>query len=57
MANTDTQVYVWEVFSDLPVLDVYFRLEMIQQFLPQSLCLQVHQLLHRKPAGRKAQNP
>lgn len=27
------------VFIDLPILDLYLRLEIIQQFLPQSLCL------------------
>lgn len=33
-----------------PVLDDYFRLKIIQQLFPQSLCLQVHNLLHGEPA-------
>lgn len=48
--------YIKNVLVDLPVLDMYLRLEIIQQFLPQSLCLQIHELLQRKPAGRKAQS-
>lgn len=39
----------------LPVLDLDLRLEFIQQLFPQSLSLQVHELLQRKPAGRRAQ--
>lgn len=48
--------YIKNVLIDLPVLDMYLRLEIIQQFLPHSLCLQIHELLQRKPAGRKAQS-
>lgn len=37
-----------------PVLDDYFRLKIIQQLSPQSLCLQVHNLLHGEPAEDEA---
>lgn len=41
------------VLINPPVLDDYFWLKLIQQLVPQSLCLQVHDLLHGKPAEDK----
>lgn len=41
------------VLSDVPILNNYFRQKGIQQLIPQSLCLKVHQLLQSEPAEDK----
>lgn len=44
----------WNVLINPPVLDDYFRLKTIQKLFPESLCLQVHNLLHGEPAEDNA---